>query len=258
MLRDDLVSPHGVLQKPSILIVGKTGPLQQGLEARLRTAGCRVSTAADGRSGVAGAVEARPDIVLLNSDLPDADALEVCREIRHRLQPGCLPVFLLTPEYAQPVGRLLTLGNASFAQQQWKYFEYGFGALLAWIETATGTNERIVSHGLELDRRRFIATVEGRDIGLTATEFRLLWALASEPGRVFQRRELAEAGGSAGRTRERTVDVHVKSIRDKLGDRAFLLETVQRVGYRFREGNGTVNEAAGKVLSMTRQPCPSS
>ena len=88
-----------------------------------------------------------------------------------------------------------------------------------------------------MDRRRFTGTADGRDLGLTTTEFRLLWALASEPGRVFQRRELANACGSAGRTRDRTVDVHVKAVRDKLGERACLLETVQRVGYRFREWN---------------------
>jgi two-component system phosphate regulon response regulator PhoB len=129
------------------------------------------------------------------------------------------------------------MGGSAGRDQRWNYFEYGFGALLAWIETASGTSDRIISHGLELDRRRFTAAMDGRDLGLTTTEFRLLWALAGEPGRVFQRRELATACGSADRTRERTVDVHVKAVRDKLGDRAVLLETVQRVGYRFREWN---------------------
>jgi two-component system phosphate regulon response regulator PhoB len=218
-------------------MIGKTGHLQAGLEARLRTAGCRVVTAADGRAGVARAVEAEPDIVLLDADLPDADALDVCREIRRRLQARRMPVFLLTPEHQPEAGNLVAFGGSVLREQQWNYFEYGFGALLAWIETASGTNDRIVSHGLELDQRRFTTTVDGRDIGLTTTEFRLLWALASEPGRVFQRRELAAACGSADRTRERTVDVHVKAVRDKLGDRACLLETVQRVGYRFREWN---------------------
>lgn len=226
-----------VLHKPSVLIIGRTGQLQQGLEARLRTAGCRVVTAGDGRAGVASSVEAQPDIVLLDSDLPDADALDVCREIRRRLQPLRLPVFLLIPEHERHSGRPLASGDAAQQERQWNYFEYGFGALLAWIETASGTNDRIVAQGLEMDRRRFTGTADGRDLGLTTTEFRLLWALASEPGRVFQRRELANACGSAGRTRDRTVDVHVKAVRDKLGERACLLETVQRVGYRFREWN---------------------
>jgi two-component system phosphate regulon response regulator PhoB len=218
-------------------MIGRAGHLQQGLEARLRIAGCRVFAAADGRAGVARAVEAEPDLVLLDWDLPDADALDVCREIRRRLQPRQLPVFLLIPEHQPDAGKLIASGGSTLSEQQWNYFEYGFGALLAWIETASGTNDRIVSHGLELDQRRFTTTVDGREIGLTTTEFRLLWALASEPGRVFQRRELAAACGSADGTRERTVDVHVKAVRDKLGDRACLLETVQRVGYRFREWN---------------------
>lgn len=222
--------------KPSVLIIGKAGHLQEGLEARLRIAGCRVSTAADGRSGVAGAAATQPDLVLLDSDLPDGDALDVCREIR-RLQPRRLPVFLLMPERRTDAGTPDLFSGSALRDQRWDYFEYGFGALLAWIETASGNNDRIVGQGLELDRRRFAAALDGRDLGLTTTEFRLLWALASEPGRVFQRRELATACGSADRTRERTVDVHVKAVRDKLGERALLLETVQRVGYRFREWN---------------------
>lgn len=219
-----------MLRKPSVLIIGPMERLQAGLAARLRTAGCRVVVAADGRAGVACASEAEPDVVLLDADLPDADALDVCREIRRRLLPCRRPVFLLTPE-AERYGELGT----ALGEQQWNYFEYGFGALLAWIESASGTNDRLDCPGLTLDRRRFAASADGRGIPLTTTEFRLLWALAAEPGRVFQRQELASACGSSGRTRERTVDVHIKSIRDKLGDRAELIETVQRVGYRFRE-----------------------
>jgi len=226
-----------MLHKPSVVIIGKRGQLQEGLEARLRTAGCRVLTASDGRSGVAGSAVVQPDIVFLDWELPDADALDVCREIR-RQQPRHPPVFLLTPDQLPDAGKPDAVGEAAWRHQRWDYFEYGFGALLAWIEAASGNSERMASHGLELDRRRFTATLDGRDLGLTTTEFRLLWALACEPGRVFQRRELAAACGSGDRTRERTVDVHVKAIRDKLGGRAFLLETVQRVGYRFREWDG--------------------
>ncbi len=225
------------MHKPAVLIIGKPGQLQEGLEARLRTAGCRVLTASNGRSGVAGAAVVQPDIVLVDWELPDADALEVCREIG-RQQSRRPPVFLLTPERRPDGAGGGAASEAALRHQRWDYFEYGFGALLAWIETASGNSERIVSGGLELDRRRFAALLDGRDLGLTTTEFRLLWALACEAGRVFQRRELAAACGSADRTRERTVDVHVKAIRDKLGTRAFLLETVQRVGYRFREWNG--------------------
>ena len=252
------------MHKPTVLIIGKAGHLQEGLEARLRIAGCRVSVATDGRTGVARAIEAEPDLVLLDWDLSDADALDVCREIRRRLQPRRLPVFLLTPEHQPGAGNPVAFGGSTLPEQQWNYFEYGFGALLAWLETASGTNDRIVSQGLELDQRRLSTTVDGRDIGLTTTEFRLLWVLAGEPGRVFQRRELAEACGSAGRTRERTVDVHVKSVRDKLGDRAYLLETVQRVGYRFREWNEhgpTLSSRPGELTHddrMTMHACPRS
>ena len=87
-------------------------------------------TAGDGRAGVASSVEAQPDIVLLDSDLPDADALDVCREIRRRLQPLRLPVFLLIPEHERHSGRPLASDDAAQQERQWNYFEYGFG--LCW------------------------------------------------------------------------------------------------------------------------------
>lgn len=127
-----------MLQQPTVLMIGRTGRLQAGLEARLRTAGCAVVTAPDGRCGVARAVDAQPDVVLLDADLPDADALDVCREIRRRLLPQCRPVFLLTPEHEPYAGHLSDSGGAALRERQWNYFEYGFGALLAWIETASG------------------------------------------------------------------------------------------------------------------------
>jgi two-component system phosphate regulon response regulator PhoB len=180
------------------------------------------------------ATKSAPDIVMLGQDLPGEDALDVCRQIRHSLEPGRPPVFLLTPENETDVvfdGRLAGGGRE---QRGWNFVEYGFGALLAWIDASGGVHERISCDGLELNRRRFQATVDGRDVKLTSTEFRLLWTLASEPGKVFDRRQLARCNG-VNRSRIRTVDVHVKAIRDKLGDRAAIVETVHGVGYRLRE-----------------------
>ena len=99
--------------------------------------------------------------------------------------------------------------------------------------------ERVTGAGLEVDRERHTATAGGEELVLTPTEFRLLWALMRQPGRPFSRHELMDAsrGGDANAL-ERTIDVHVRSLRQKLGPRGPAVETVRGVGYRFREPDG--------------------
>jgi two-component system phosphate regulon response regulator PhoB len=87
-----------------------------------------------------------------------------------------------------------------------------------------------------MDRRRHSASIDGRPLNLTPTEFRLLWTLASEPGSVFDRQHLSRTCHISGTTgRAATIAVHIKAVRGKLGDRSDLIETVHGVGYRFRE-----------------------
>ena len=87
-----------------------------------------------------------------------------------------------------------------------------------------------------IDRVRHRATYKGEDLPLTPTEFRLLEVLLRQAGRAFNRHELMDAAiGEDAMVLERTIDVHVKSLRRKLGDAADLIETVRGVGYRFRE-----------------------
>ncbi len=95
---------------------------------------------------------------------------------------------------------------------------------------------RVVRDDIEIDPERHATTVRGKALDLTATEFRLLYVLASKPGRVFTRNQLlAEARGPDAAAEDRTVDVHVASLRRKLGSRGEAIETVRGVGYRFRE-----------------------
>jgi two-component system phosphate regulon response regulator PhoB len=223
------------MARPSVLIIGKRGKLRHRLESSLQMAGCRVMTASDSTQALQCVAEASPDIVMTGQDLPGTDALDVCRQIRHALHPKRPPVFLLTPQGEIEDTLDGRLPGIEWERRGWNFVEYGFGALLAWLEASGGVRERISCEGLELDRRSFQATVDGQDIKLTATEFRLLWALADQPGKVFDRQQLARACSSEGRSQMRTIDVHIKAIRDKLGDRSSLIQTVHGVGYRFRD-----------------------
>ena len=88
-------------------------------------------------------------------------------------------------------------------------------------------------HGIEIDRIGHGASVDGRELTLTLTEFKMLWTLASQPGRVFSRQELLDISrGDDANALERTIDVHVRSLRKKLGGKSELINTVRGVGYR--------------------------
>jgi two-component system phosphate regulon response regulator PhoB len=119
----------------------------------------------------------------------------------------------------------------------WRDVQRSMNTLLSLGEDTVERENMISSQGLEMDWRRHRASIDGRALGLTRTEFRLLWALASEAGKVFDRRLLTRMCGCNGspRVQVRTIDVHINTIRGKLGDRSTLIETVHGVGYRFRE-----------------------
>ena len=93
----------------------------------------------------------------------------------------------------------------------------------------------ISAHGVEIDRTNHVTKVEGEEIGLTLTEFRLLWTLMRQPGRTFSRLELLDdSRGADANALERTIDVHIRGLRKKLGSRGDLVETVRGIGYRFK------------------------
>jgi len=108
-------------------------------------------------------------------------------------------------------------------------------ALLRRNTAAEQARDVVSAHGIEIDRVNHIAQADGQDLRLTPTEFKLLWTLARQPGRPFGRNELMDrCRGEDANALERTIDVHVRSLRQKLDSRAELIETVRGVGYRFR------------------------
>ena len=108
-------------------------------------------------------------------------------------------------------------------------------ALLRRTGETPAAADRLAVRGIEIDRVRHVCKVDGAELALTPTEFRLLWTLARQPGRPYSRNELMDtARGEDANALERTIDVHVRSLRQKLGEKADLVETVRGVGYRFR------------------------
>ncbi len=224
----------------NILIVEDEPALVEILTHNLKTAGYEVMSATDGEEGLAKAQLHLPDLVLLDLMLPGLDGLAICRELRSDPRTREVPILMLTAkgeEVDEVVG--FQMGADDYVHKPFK-----MNALLQRVKSlfrrTQGSNElskdALNGHGLEMDRIRHRATIEGQELQLTLTEFRLLWTLARQPGRAFTRHELMDACmGEDAAVQDRTIDVHVKSIRQKLGERAHLVETVRGVGYRFPE-----------------------
>jgi two-component system, OmpR family, response regulator ResD len=230
-----------------ILIVDDEPNLRHTVGYNLRRAGHDVLEAADGEAALVSAAGRPLDLVVLDLMLPGIDGLEVCRRLR---AGGSVPILMLTArdsEVDRVVG--LELGADDYLVKPFSMRE-----LLARVKAilrrgeldraaaATAAPEVLEGDGLTVQLAQRRVLVGGRDVSLKPREFDLLAFLARRPGQVFTRAQLlAQVWGYAYAGDTRTVDVHVRSLRTKLGDSAEAprwLETVWGVGYRFREGAG--------------------
>jgi DNA-binding response OmpR family regulator len=198
--------------------------------------GVLVTRAADGDSGVREALARAYDVVLLDLMLPGKDGLEVCREIRSRSD---VPIVILTArgeERDRVTG--LELGADDYVPKPFSPRELlaRIRAVVRRARGQVGPAVKILKVGtLVLDPGNRRVTVRGEEILLTGYEFSLLYALATRAGRVLSREQLIElAGGSSEEAFDRSVDVHVSRLRQKLGDDSRsprMLKTVRGAGY---------------------------
>jgi DNA-binding response OmpR family regulator len=218
-----------------ILIVEDEDAIAQPLADGLRREGFEVDRVATGGA----ALEApEPDLVLLDLRLPDLDGLDVCRELRARSDVPIIVVTAKSEEVDRVVG--LEVGADDYVVKP-----FGLRELIARIRAvsrrarprADGEGEEAVAVGpLTVDTRAHRATLDGDELPLTAKEFALLELLARDPGAVISReRILAEVWNTTWYGSAKTIDVHVASLRRKLGDPGWI-ETVRGVGLRLRSG----------------------
>ncbi len=228
------------MPKKQVLIVEDEASLVEVLSYNLKNAGYDVVSAPDGREGLDKARLHLPDLILLDLMLPVIDGLQVCRELRADARTRDIPVLMLTAkgeELDEVVG--FQMGADDYVPKPFR-----MSALLQRIKallrrghvTQMAERDTIAIGQLRMDRIRHQATLDEQELKLTLTEFRLLWALARQPGRAFTRNELMDASlGEDATVLDRTIDVHIKSVRQKLGEHAGIVETVRGVGYRFAE-----------------------
>jgi two-component system, OmpR family, phosphate regulon response regulator PhoB len=222
-----------------ILVVDDEPDITALVAYHLAKAGYRVSTAANGPDALKAAREERPDIVILDVMLPGVSGYDVLAELRRREETRDVGVILLTARREEPDRiRGLSLGADDYLTKPFSPAELALrvNALLRRLAApAVSSGSNLSAGPVAIDRSSHRVTVEGKEIELTATEYKLLLTLVERRGRVQTRPQLLESVWEAQPDiQTRTVDMHVQRLRSKLGHSGELIETVRGFGYRFR------------------------
>lgn len=220
-----------------ILLIEDERDLAETLMYQLQRMNYLVFWEPDGPEGLEFARLALPDLVILDLILPGLDGLQVCRRLKSDSRTASIPIMILTArdsETDEVVG--FSMGADDYVRKPFRIqpLLLRIQALLRKTDAANPTNRVLTSFGLEVDRVNHTVTYNGQPLDLTPTEFRMLWTLMSQPGRPFSRLELIEVSrGQDAAALERTIDVHIRSLRNKLLGAGNLIETVRGIGYRF-------------------------
>lgn len=227
------------MARSRILIIEDDRSLANVVEYNLVQAGYEVACAYDGQDGLNQARAKSPSLILLDLMIPVVDGLEVCRRLRNQAETANIPVIMLTAradETDQVVG--YNVGADDYVTKP-----FSVKVLLERIKSLLRRQGRqdsashFVKHGpIVVDRVKHRVEVDGDPVDLTPSEFRLLDTLIRQPGRAFDRAELIDGAlGADAMVLERTIDVHIRSLRKKLGRHADWIETVRGIGYRSRD-----------------------
>ncbi|MFT7465032.1 MAG: two-component system alkaline phosphatase synthesis response regulator PhoP [Pseudohongiellaceae bacterium] len=229
------------MAQPTILIVEDEPDIRELLEYTLKREGYQVYVASDGVVGLSEARRRIPDLLLLDLMLPGLDGLEVCRRLKQDASTRSVPIVMVTAKGDEADVVLgLSMGADDYVSKPFSTKELiaRISAVLRRVNASDDDDrQRTVVHGaLRIDPGRHLLEWNGAQIELTATEFRILHYLALSPGRVFSREQiLSHALGPLAVVTVRSVDVHVRAIRQKLGAQRELVQTVRGIGYRFAD-----------------------
>jgi len=222
--------------KPKILVVDDEPDALEVLGFKLKEAGYLPIFAKDGARAIIAARDDRPALIVLDLMLPEVDGLEVCKILRRDLATSMIPIIMLTAKAAE-MDRVigLELGADDYVTKPFSPRELvlRIKKLLARVKASDEPVAHLRFDELEIDVPRHAVTISGQPLVLTATEFKLLELLARRRGRVQTRdRLLQDVWGYDNPIESRTVDTHMRRLREKLGAAGEVIETVRGVGYR--------------------------
>jgi DNA-binding response OmpR family regulator len=230
------------MKQKKIFVIEDEDDILEVIVYNLKREGYSVISCRDGEEGLKKIKKEDPDLVLLDLMLPGLDGIELCRRLKADPATEPIPIIMVTAKGEESDIVLgLKMGADDYVSKPFSPKE-----LLARIQAvlrrvglkeAGPSEERISLSGLIIDVGRHEVKVDGKSKPFTATELRLLHYLASHPGRVFERDLLLNrAVGEGAYVIDRNIDVHIRSIRKKLGRHGEWIETVRGVGYRFKDG----------------------
>jgi two-component system phosphate regulon response regulator PhoB len=227
------------MTKDTVIIVEDEEDILQLLEYNFQNAGFATVLSRDGHDALAKIRRQRPDLVVLDIMLPGLDGFEVCRQIKRDPKVSQVPVIMLTAR-GEEVDRIvgLELGADDYVVKPFSPRELILRARAVLKRAGQESTPKQVlrKEGLTVDLDAHRAEYSGQEIQLTATEFKLLAELFKGQGRVQTRDQLLNTvWGYEFEGYARTVDTHVRRLRQKLGPFADFIETVRGVGYRFKE-----------------------
>jgi two-component system, OmpR family, alkaline phosphatase synthesis response regulator PhoP len=223
-----------------ILTVEDEEEIQELVGYNLLKQGYRVVRAASGEEGLRLVRSEMPDLILLDLMLPGIDGLEVCRTLKRDPDTQSIPIMMLTAKGEEAdIVTGLELGAEDYITKPFspRVLVARIRALLRrLVEQPSVDDEVIRTPDLTIHPGRHEVTVKNKPVPLTATEFRVLHVLASRPGWVFTRYQIAnEIHGDNDVVTDRAIDVQIVGLRKKLGTAARYIETIRGVGYRFKE-----------------------
>ncbi len=234
----------------TVLLVDDEPDVVDLLRYNLQKAGLLVTTASNGKDGLQIVRSNRPDVVVLDVMMPGMSGIEVCREIRARRDTLDLPVLMLTAK-STPQDRIggLETGADDYLTKPFSTKELVLRVqnLLRRSKNKNGSAKTQVGEFV-IDKNNFEILLSGQRLDLTTTEFKLLCLLIERRGRVQTRESLLfDVWGYANTIDTRTVDTHVRRLREKLGESAQRIETVRGSGYRFTSEPNDANAADAQV-----------
>jgi two-component system phosphate regulon response regulator PhoB len=225
--------------KPRILVVDDEPEAVELVEFNLKQAGYAVTTAADGAEALQKARTQKPDLIVLDVMLPEMDGFEICKTLRLDAATAKVPIIMLTAKAAE-IDRVLglELGADDYLTKPYSPRELllRIKKILSRFQSEEKPREQLRYGDLLIDLPRHVASWKNKPLDLTATEFKLLTTLAQRAGRVQSRDQLLrDVWEYDSLIDTRTVDTHMRRLREKIGPASQHLDTVRGVGYRFVE-----------------------